>query len=103
MKYLVVWEFAPEDRDTVIEKNTKFREKREKDPEKFIKPIFPPHSLGADFPQLSEKSRGITIIEADEEEKLIEFVQTLMPEMRITLVPITPTDKNIKFYQKIKH
>jgi hypothetical protein len=56
MKYIVFWEFCPEDVDKVIAKTVKAREIREKEPGRFGEYLFPP--------QLTGRCKGFSIARA---------------------------------------
>ena len=94
MKYIVFWEFCPEDIDKVIEKSKQAMAEREKGSEKFPKIIFPAHSLCDEF-------KGFTIEEATPEQ-IANLVFQYMPEMRVKFVPILESAKIIEQYLKMK-
>jgi len=96
VKYIMFWELAPEDMQKALEKNTKALEEMEKDPEKYMKPIFVPHALLGDLPIQKEKARGFTIFESDDHKKILEFIHRFYPEFRATFVPIEPVQRRIE-------
>lgn len=100
MKFIAFWEHDREDVDRVIPKFQKWLDFLKKDPEKHLKIIFPPHYLA----MVNEKGnqRGISIFECDNEEKLIDYILTYWPELRIKIVPLMEAIKTSELYLKMK-
>ena len=100
MKFIMFWEYSREDTDKVLQKFQKFHEALKKNPEKHVKPITPTYHLGE--PSETGMMKGITIYESDDEEKLIDFVVSYYPEMRIKIVPLMDSAKTAELYLKMK-
>jgi F0F1-type ATP synthase gamma subunit len=94
------WAYSREDTDKVLQKFQKFYETIKKNPEKHAKAIFPAHHLGE--PSETGMSQGITIYESDDEEKLIDYIVSYYPEMRIKIVPLLDSAKTSELYLKMK-
>ena len=90
MKFLVFWELDPEDLPKALEKNTKAIDEGDKNPGKYPRTVFIPHTLLGDLPTLTKDIRGVSVWEADSLEQLAERGQYYLPEMRCTFVPIEP-------------
>ncbi|MEM2960000.1 MAG: hypothetical protein QXU67_00180, partial [Candidatus Bathyarchaeia archaeon] len=67
MKFLKFWEICPDDMDKGIPKFLKLLEEMKKEPKKYPRYIVPPHGMGELF-------KGISIMEADNEEQLISYI-----------------------------
>ena len=94
MKYVKFWEFAIEDRDELIEKWGKYLEKSKKTPEKYPTYIFPPHGVG-------QLRKGVSIMEADNEEQLINYFLELSPPLKIKFEPLIDSAKFSEMYMKM--
>ena len=95
MKYVKFWELSQEDMDEGIEKWGKYIEKSKKTPEKYPTYVFPPHGLG-------QGSKGISIMEADNEDQLINYIIELSPPFKIKFAPLLDSTKYIETYMKAK-
>jgi len=95
MKYVKFWEVAIEDRDEMIEKWGKYLEKSKKTPEKYPTYIFPPHGVG-------QQLKGVSIMEADNEEQLINYLLELSPPLKAKFEPLIDSTKYIEMYMKMK-
>jgi hypothetical protein len=95
VKYVKFWEVAIEDRDESIEKWGAYMETSKKTPEKYPRYIFPPHGVG-------EALKGISIMEADNEEQLINYILELSPPLKIKFVPLLDATKYIETYMQTK-
>ena len=95
MKYAKFWEVPEEDMDEVIEKWGKYLEESKKAPEKYPKYIFQPHGFGT-------ITKGISIMEADNEEQLINYILALSPPLKIKFIPLIDSSKAIETYLKTK-
>lgn len=67
LKYLKFWDVPDDKMDEAIQKGGDYLEKSEKTPEKYPRYIFPPHGMG-------KASGGVSIMEADNEEQLINYM-----------------------------
>ena len=95
MKVVKYYEFALEDQDEMFEKWGKYLEKSAKTPEKYPKYIFPPHGVG-------QAMKGISIMEADNEEQLINYLIELSPPLMCKFEPLIDSTKYIESYMKSK-
>ena len=95
MKYVKFWEVPIEDQDEVIEKWGKYLEESKKNPEKYPTYIFPPHGVG-------KMMNGISIMEVDNEEQLINYMIALSPPLKAKFVPLIDSTKYIETYMKSK-
>jgi hypothetical protein len=94
MKYIVFWEFDPKDMEKVIKKTMEFNKKRDKDPEKLQKLIFPPHSM-------FNETKGFSITESTLEQ-MAEATMWFFPEMKMKYVPIIESAKMMELFLKSK-
>jgi hypothetical protein len=94
VKYLMYWEFNPEDMDKVIKKTVEYRQLSEKNPEKYPENLYPPHSLGG-------QTKGIAILEGTEEQ-CAKLIMYYLPEEKVKLVPLFATEPLIEEYMKSK-
>lgn len=95
MKYVMFWEYSFEDHEKVLEKLKKFREMREKNPEKF------PKFISENYAML-EGPRGFQLMETENEEHLANFVLHYQPEVWFNFEPIIEAKKSIELYKKMK-
>jgi hypothetical protein len=94
MKYIVFWEFSPEDLDKVIEKQLKVPEVGKKNPGMFAETIFPPHSIGG-------QRKGFTVVEATPEQ-IVNGTFYWGPELKMKFMPIVDSATIIELYKKSK-
>ena len=95
MKYVKFWEVAQEDQDEMIKKWGAYLEKAKKTPEKYPTYIFPPHGVG-------NPMKGISIMEADSEEQLINYLLELAPPLKAKFVALIDSTKYEEMYSKKK-
>jgi hypothetical protein len=93
MKYAKFWEFRPEDMDEAIEVWGAYLEESKKTPEKYPTYLYPPHGFG-------DISKGVSIMEADNEEQLINYMVALAPSIKIKFVPLVDSSKIVEAYLK---
>ena len=60
----------------------------------------PTYHLGE--PSETGTREGVTIYESDNEEKLIDYLSSYYPEMRIKIVPLMDSAKTAEAYLKMK-
>lgn len=89
MKYIGFWEYAPGSITKVIEKFKQMTAEREKENEDFAKLIFGPFRFFGE-------SKGFSIFETDDPEKLTNIANFYMPEMKWNFVPIHETAEYTK-------
>ncbi|MCK4953573.1 hypothetical protein KAS14_07295 [Candidatus Bathyarchaeota archaeon] len=94
MKYIVFWEFKPEDLDKLIELDRQHEGNRKKFPNKYSKVLFPSHGM-------SGETKGFTIVETTPE-KIINSTLFFMPVMKLKYVPIIESAKIMEQYLKSK-
>ncbi len=80
MKYVIYSKYEPKDRDLVMARAKKMTEMIEKNPEKYPKDIFLPHSIGGG-------SKTLRIVEATEEQ-LMNYRHLWMPLQEINCMPL---------------
>jgi hypothetical protein len=94
LKYIVFWEFCPEDMGKVIEKSVKAQKEAEKNPGKLPEYIMPPYSIGG-------QTKGFSVVEA-EPEQIVNGVLFWHPELKLKYMPIIESGKFIEKYMKSK-
>ena len=85
MKYVIYSKYDPKDRDLVMARAKKINQKLEKEPTKYPKEIFGPHSIGGGTSSLS-------IVEA-KEEQLMNYRHLWMPLQEVDFVPLFDSRK----------
>jgi hypothetical protein len=93
VRYIVFWEFCPEDFDKVLAKNMLSAEMRQKEPERYGEYLLPPQEMGY--------CKGFTISEATPEQVLNSRV-FWFPEMKMKFVPCGDVSNWIEAYMKTK-
>ncbi|MBS7648267.1 MAG: DUF3303 family protein [Candidatus Bathyarchaeia archaeon] len=81
MKYIGYWEYSPTKITTVIEKFRQMTADRENMEEKYAKIIFGPYRLFGE-------SRGFSIFETEDPEKLANIANFYAPEVKWEFIPI---------------
>jgi hypothetical protein len=94
LKYIVFWEFCPEDMDKVIKKTVNIQQEAEKNPGKYPEYIFPPHSIGG-------QTKGFSVVEATPEQT-VNGILYWHPELKLKYMPIYETAKITEQYMKSK-
>ena len=94
MKYILFWEFCPEDNDKVIEMYLALGKEVEKHPDKYPKTIFPSHSMAG-------KTKGFEIVEATSEQ-MTHAIIYWMGLLALKFVPILAAAKIVEKYLKSK-
>jgi muconolactone delta-isomerase len=89
MKYIGFWEYAPGSLMKVIEKFKQMTMEREKGNKDFAKLILGPFRLFGE-------SKGFSIFETDDPEKLTEIANFYIPEMKWNFIPIHDAAEYIK-------
>jgi hypothetical protein len=96
VKFIGFWEFKLEDLDKLLEKRRQLIAEMEKEPERFAKVIFGGYCFAGE-------TKGFTVYETDDVEKLWNHLVLLSPEMKGKFVPITETSKAIELFLKTLH
>ena len=91
MKFIWNWELRPEDIDKVLEKSEKLASEIKKFPEKYPK-LSPSYFTG--------RCKGFRLIEADNEEQLMNLLMYFYPEETWNLMLIFESSKMIERIQK---
>jgi len=94
MKYIVFWEFCPDDTDKVIAKQMKMTEEREKEADKYPKYLFPPQWTG--------QCKGFSIVEVADPKQFRNSNIFWFPEMKLKFVPCDDVSEWIALYMKQK-
>ena len=94
VKYVVFWEFCPEDIDKAIKNVQVIAKDREKHPDKYPKSIFSSHSLAGE-------TKGFEVVEATPQQ-MINDINAWIGLLTQKFVPILKTSKIIENYQKSK-
>ena len=95
MKYLCYWEFDLKDTDKAIELNEKARAARKEKPDDF-----PDTVLGGHF--IAGSSKGLTIFETDDPDKLLQVSLRFSPVMRWKFLPLYPVGTINELIKEIK-
>ena len=94
MKYIVFWEFCPEDIDKAVEKHQAFGKEVEKHPDKYPEILFPSHWMAGE-------TKGFEVVEATSEQ-MTEDINAWMGILKQKYVPILEPAKVIESYLKLK-
>jgi len=95
LRFVKFWEICSEDIEKGIPKFMKLLEDMKRTPENYPKYIIPPYGIGELF-------KGISIMEADSEEQLINYILAVTPEFKIKFVPLIESSKAIEMLMKTK-
>ena len=96
MKVVKHYEFALEDQDEMLEKWGKYLEQSAKTPEKYPKYIFGPYAIA----QSGECVKGISIMEIDHDEQLINYILDLSPPLKAKFELLYDTGKYVPAYME---
>ena len=83
------------DMDKAIVKWKKYLEERERTPKKFPRYIFLPHGAG-------EFSKGISVIEYDTDDQLLNHITFLWPEIKVKAEPAIDLSRGIEIYLRYR-
>ena len=95
MKFVKLWEVDPMNLDEAIDKWGKYLEESKKTPDKYPTYVFPPHGQG-------KISKGISVMEADSDEQLINYILALSPPFKIKFEPLLDSTKATEIFLKTK-
>jgi hypothetical protein len=98
MKVVKHYEFAIEDQDEMLEKWGKYLEKSAKTPEKYPKYIVGPYALA----QTGDSMKGISIMEIDNDEQLINYILELSPPLKADFKLLFDTAVYVPAYMATK-
>jgi hypothetical protein len=93
VRYILFWEFCPEDMDKAIAKNKLQAEIMQKEPERFGETLFPPQYMGY--------CKGFTLSESNPEQVRNSNV-FWFPELKLKFVPCDDVANWIEAYMKTK-
>jgi hypothetical protein len=85
MKYIVYWAMDPKDWEKGSELSNKMTEERKKHPDKYTRVISANYSLG--------ESKGFILVEADNEEQMLNVISFYHPCVVFNYVPIIEASK----------
>ena len=92
MKYIVYWEFCPENLDKVVKKFVDYQKEHEKNPGKYQEYLYPPHAFAG-------QTKGFSIVEATPEQiNNVGIYWT--PLLMFTYKPIGESAKFVEQYMK---
>ena len=91
MKFIKIWEIKEEQLGEAIQKWGKYLEESKKTPEKFPTYVFPPHGIG-------KITKGISVMEADSDQQLINYILALSPPFKIKFEPLIDSEKAVTTY-----
>lgn len=96
MKYVKFWEVPKlTDMDAAIAKWQQLLAAMEATPAKYPTYVFGPHGIG-------QTLKGISVLEADTEDQLINYILALSPEFNIKFEPLLDAQKTVASYLKSK-
>ena len=98
MKVVKYFELALEDQNEMVEKWGKYLEKSAKSPDKYPKYIFGPAGLA----KVGESMEGVSIMEIDNEEQLMNYMLELSPPLKAKFVLLYDVGKYTELYMKMK-
>lgn len=87
-KYLVKWEYCPENTEKVIEKSLKRMEAIKQAPEKYAKYLFPPHHTGY--------CKGFSLVDVTDPAQITDTTTYYFPELAMQYIPIVSNEDMIK-------
>jgi len=94
VKYIVFWEFCPEDIDKVIEQFVAFGKGVEKHPDKYPEILFHSHGMAGE-------TKGFEVVEATSEQ-ITDDVLYWVGSLTLKFVPIFEAAKVVESYLKSK-
>ena len=94
MKYIVFWEFDPEDGEKVTETAGKLRKAMKRDPEKYSKVLFPSHLMIG-------QRKGFYVVESTAEQ-MMNTVLFYGGSMRFKYVPIVKASEMAEAAQQTR-
>jgi hypothetical protein len=98
MKIVKHYEFAIEDQDVLFAKWGAYLEKSAKTPEKYPRYIFGP----AGYTQMGDCFKGVSIMEIDNEDQLINYMLELGPELKATFELLFDGNQYVQAYMASK-
>jgi hypothetical protein len=104
-KFLLFFDFDPEDWDNVLAQMKEIEEYNAQNPEPGSKTIFPGHMLMGDLPTLTKKIRAVSIVEHDDPDILVKSRARRLPDQPAFIakyVRIDDMSKIIEAYEKQK-
>lgn len=93
MKYLVFWEFCPEEMEKASKKFGEYMQEHEKNPGKYQEYLYPPHFIG--------QSNGFSIVEASPEQ-INNLIIYWTPFLKLKYKPIRQASKFMEQFSKFK-
>jgi hypothetical protein len=94
VKYLVSWEFHPEDMEKVFNKFGEYMKDHEKNPGKYQEYLYPSHGFAG-------QSKGFSLVEATPEQ-INNVIIDWTPLMKLKYNPIVEASKLVEQFMKSK-
>ena len=95
MQLIAFWEYKAEDIPKVIEKLSQMTAEREKGTERVAKIVYGPYNFNGE-------TKGFTVYETDDPDKLMNLAIFYGPEMTWKFVPLIDTKKAAELWLKMK-
>ena len=95
MKYLAYWEFDLENREKAFEMQAKAATARKEKPDDFPDTVLGAHNIAG-------SSKGLTIFETDDPEKLLQVSLRFSPVVRWKFLPLYPIGTIRELIKEIK-
>jgi hypothetical protein len=95
VKFVAFWEYDAEVAMKVIEKLKQMTAEREKGTERVPKLIFGPFNFAGE-------TKGFSVYETDDPDKLTNMTAFYMPELRMKIIPIQESARAAELYVKMK-
>ena len=94
MKYLVYWEFCPENLEKVVKKFVEYQKEHKKNPGKYQEYLYPPHAFDG-------QTKAFSIVEATPEQ-INNVAMYWTPLLTFKYKPIGDSAKFVEQYMKSK-
>ena len=98
LKVVKNYEFDIADQDEMLQKWGKYLEDSKKHPEKYPKYIVGPYAIA----QSSEVMQGISIMEIENDEQIVNYILALSPPLRAEFTPLFDTNVYVPAYMATK-
>jgi hypothetical protein len=95
MKYLVTFEYDPDDIPKLAKKAKTYDEDKEKNPEKYPYTIIPAHFI-------INGTKAFSILEVENEKQMANKFAFMLPESSYTFLPIIDARTFLKQYMELK-
>jgi len=85
MRFIVFWEYNPDDLEKVIKRLKEFEKEIKKNPKKYPKIVFGPYLFGGE-------SKGISVCDIEGDEQPVNYHLFFQAELKMSFVPIVELD-----------